>query len=380
MPLFRIPWNMTSGTEGVTMQGSGITAHFFMNANTPQGFLSRADQLYNVRDGWKAYILKGGPGTGKSEFVKKVGEAVAKAGYSPEYIHSVIDDSIEGVVFPALKTCVIDGTPPRSVEPKYPGVVETVVQLGDCWNEKKLFEQHEKIVLLSIKISSAYDRVYRFLAASSTLQNDTYRLAYECTDTSKIDKYAIRIAKREFTQKRRQGRETQRFLSGITSQGVNCHQETLDHYNKVFVIEDEFGIGRLLLSKLRNYSLSAGYDVISCYCPSSPADKLEHLLIPSLSIAFVTSNHYHKFDGKEFRHIHIRRFLDLDTMKLRRHRIAFNRRASRELISEAVNLLSEIKSTYDTLKSCYTPAMNFEAVDQKTKQLIDKILNRSGKP
>ena len=41
---------------------------FFLGANAPGGFVSRFDHLYSPQEGWFAYILKGGPGTGRSVF------------------------------------------------------------------------------------------------------------------------------------------------------------------------------------------------------------------------------------------------------------------------------------------------------------------------
>ena len=37
----------------------------FMGANTPQGFVSFFDELYNPYENCTPYIIKGGPGTGK---------------------------------------------------------------------------------------------------------------------------------------------------------------------------------------------------------------------------------------------------------------------------------------------------------------------------
>ncbi|MDR3644283.1 MAG: ATPase [Clostridia bacterium] len=96
------------------MQENGKTSHFFLSANTPQGFISRPEQLYNARDGWRAYILKGGPGTGKSHFIEKVGKAMQGLDMNVEYIHCTSDSSAyDGLAVPALKVCVLDGTPPH---------------------------------------------------------------------------------------------------------------------------------------------------------------------------------------------------------------------------------------------------------------------------
>ena len=48
--------------------------HFFLGANTPQGFVSRFDQLGNADKGWRCYVIKGGPGSGKSTLARELGE------------------------------------------------------------------------------------------------------------------------------------------------------------------------------------------------------------------------------------------------------------------------------------------------------------------
>ena len=44
----------------------------FLGANTPKGFVSFFDELYNPYDNCSAYIIKGGPGTGKSTLMKAI--------------------------------------------------------------------------------------------------------------------------------------------------------------------------------------------------------------------------------------------------------------------------------------------------------------------
>ena len=52
------------------MTNTAKPLHFFLGANTPQGFVSRFDQLADWREGWREFVLKGGPGTGKSTLMR----------------------------------------------------------------------------------------------------------------------------------------------------------------------------------------------------------------------------------------------------------------------------------------------------------------------
>ena len=80
---------------------------FYLGANSPTGFYSLYDQLLEPEQAETIYILKGGPGCGKSSLMRRVAQAV-------EYIACSGDpDSLDAVVFPALNTAIVDGTAPH---------------------------------------------------------------------------------------------------------------------------------------------------------------------------------------------------------------------------------------------------------------------------
>jgi Cdc6-like AAA superfamily ATPase len=63
----------------IIMNNTGTPLHFFLGANTPQGFVSRYDQLADPTDGWHEFVIIGGPGTGKSTMMKKIVQQSARA-------------------------------------------------------------------------------------------------------------------------------------------------------------------------------------------------------------------------------------------------------------------------------------------------------------
>ena len=48
---------------------------YFLAANSCEGFYSEFDNSYLPDGEWRAYIIKGGPGTGKSSFMKRFADA-----------------------------------------------------------------------------------------------------------------------------------------------------------------------------------------------------------------------------------------------------------------------------------------------------------------
>lgn len=95
----------------------------FPGAVTAQGFYSFYHYMIQ-QNANHIFILKGGPGVGKSTFMKKVGQTMLDHGYDIEY-HCCSSDnsSIDGVVIPNLKIALLDGTAPHIVDPKNPGAV-----------------------------------------------------------------------------------------------------------------------------------------------------------------------------------------------------------------------------------------------------------------
>ena len=91
---------------------------YFLGANSPQGFYSLYDQLIQIEDASAIYILKGGPGCGKSTLMRQVALAAEKADIQAEYILCSGDpDSLDGDVLPHLGIALVDGTAPHAAAP-----------------------------------------------------------------------------------------------------------------------------------------------------------------------------------------------------------------------------------------------------------------------
>lgn len=361
------------------MEKSEKNISFFLGANSAGGFVSLFGQIYDPRDGWRGYIIKGGPGTGKSGMMRKIGEAAEAAGCLPIWIYCSSDsDSLDAVILPELKFFILDGTPPHSMEPKYPGAVENIINLGECWDSELLAQNKEKIMAYSAACSDYHAQSNRFLAAAGMLKKDSYRLTLPLIKKEKIESYAKRLALNNFRAKKnpRLGREYSAMLSGITPNGIVCFEKTVTSLcDAVYVIEDNFGaVSDMLLREIKENTLRLGVDVISCGCPLFPQESLEHLIMPECGVAFLTSNYANRIGITPTKQINIMRFLDAEALKEHRQRLRFNKRASTELLGEAILLQKLAKSAHDKLENCYIQAMDFHEVNRRTRQIISEII------
>jgi ABC-type lipoprotein export system ATPase subunit len=93
----------------------GTKTSYFASANSSQGFVSYFD--YVLKGAEKVYIIKGGPGCGKSTFMKKIGEDLLEAGYDVDFVWCSADrDSLDAIVVPEMKLVMVDGTAPHVTE------------------------------------------------------------------------------------------------------------------------------------------------------------------------------------------------------------------------------------------------------------------------
>ena len=72
-------WNMMGYQTflEVSNMESKPKIRFFFGSNTAVGFRSYFEQLLGPNSGYRLFILKGGPGTGKSSLMKKMGHKLS---------------------------------------------------------------------------------------------------------------------------------------------------------------------------------------------------------------------------------------------------------------------------------------------------------------
>ena len=359
--------------------GGSSSANFFLGAVAPQGFISRYAQCYNIEDDGYIYILKGGPGLGKTEFIKKLIALLSKYDDNIELIHSSLNpDCYDGVLFHSLRAAVMDGTAPHVLEPRYYDAFETILPLGECCNKELLRDRREEILALTDKSTQLLERSVRFISATGSLLNDTYRLALNCTDEDKIASFITRTLQKEVkARKNALGKERYRFLSAVTPSGVMRFDSTISYYcDKVYVFDDEFGAAsNIALHKLRHSLLESGLELICCYCPISPFEKIEHILVPELRLGFVTSNKWHPLDFEDGRTIHARRFTNLEKLSVRKQRISFNRRAAQELTDAASSVMQQAREVEEELEKIYRTATDFDKINTYISKTAQDILS-----
>ncbi len=350
---------------------------WFLGANAPKGYFSRFDQLFSAPPKGRCFLLKGGPGTGKSTVLKKIAAVLKEKDPGTELVFCSADtDSLDAVITSDGSFCALDATLPHAVEPKYPGAYETVVSLSDCWNEKILREHTKEIAELFDSNRNLHEEARRYISAAANLLDEASKLETEALYQGKTEKAALRICLREFGKKKlHKGTEKQRLLSAVTGKGVFFLEQTPKILcERIYVLDDDAGaFSRIFLSTVRKFAIERGFDIITCRCSIFPLEKIEHVFIPKLKLGFMTENKRHKIKIVPYRTICSKRFLDPEKYKMKKTRIKFALRSAADLIGEAVSCLSEAKRKHDELEKFYIEAMDFSKINEKLERIIMDI-------
>ncbi|MGN0663198.1 MAG: hypothetical protein ACI4LE_08615 [Faecalibacterium sp.] len=339
---------------------------FFLGATTPAGFKGYFEQLCQ-EPGMQVYLIKSGPGCGKSTMMKRLAQY---ASGPVERIHCSSDpDSLDGVVFLEQNAAILDATAPHTLEPNAPGADEIVVSLYHTIHADALHAHRDEVKALFERNAALRGRAARYIASAGSLLLDSRRAEACSTNFEKVRRYVKRLCARLLPRTDGPAREELRLLTALTPQGPMFYRSTIQTLaDRCLVFRDEYGaVSRLLLELLRAEALARGYSIITCPCAMHPEDKIDHLIIPSLGLAFLTDNSWHSVQFPGAQVVRCTRFLDHDNLSNYRARLRFNYRAAEELIEQATALMAQAKSCHDELETYYRAAVDFGAVEAATQ-------------
>lgn len=360
------------------MKEKGKELDFLLGAVSPMGFSGYFSQVLGVTGKKRSVLIKAGPGCGKSTLMKKIGTHLSDKGYEVELIHCSSDpDSLDGVICRETGFSIVDATAPHTLEPLYPVACEEILSLYQLLDKSKLQANRGEIAELFRRCSSLQERAARYITAAGALLSDTMRMADSCIDHAKAKAFAAHLSDKYLPRAEGTGQEECRLLSATTCKGQVFYEETVCKLadKTLVILDDEQGAAsKFILRALRDAALVKGQRIITCYCPMAPHEKIDHLLLPELGLAFTTSNSFHPCkQAAQQRVIHCSRFIHDDTLRLRRQRLRFNRKAAAELLRQASMLQAEAKANHDKLEKYYMEAVDFTALDKIAKELIHEL-------
>lgn len=322
---------------------------YYAAANTAKGFRSLFGEVFSPKELSRLYIIKGGPGTGKSTFIRGIGKAAEARGLAAEYYFCSADTrSLDGVKIPALGAAVIDGTPPHAHEPRYPGACEKIIDLGACFDVQRLRASRAEIEMLADACSSCYGRASRFLAAAGETQRLMLEAAGRAFDREKAKKAVRRLL---VGAKPAGGGYTERYISALGSHGAAHILNPAGEGERQVFVSGRYGAAELFLGVLCEQARDGGYtllrfpDVLLC-------ESTEGVYIEELKMRFTATE-----EGGDV--LNAMRFMRAQELAENRGKLRFAGKCREALLQGALSELAKMGGAHGELEAHYVASMDF---------------------
>ncbi|MBE6656408.1 MAG: hypothetical protein E7609_06050 [Ruminococcaceae bacterium] len=340
----------------------------FISANSKNGFFSLYDTVFKTKTFDRIYVILGGPGTGKSTFLRQISEKAKEDGISVEEILCSSDpSSLDGVI---LKTSekrigVLDGTAPHSRIITAPAFCEEIIDLGVFWDAERIAVHKNELQLLGEKKKHSYARAYTLLSAAGALWEER-RLCY----APYFDKEkARRQIRHKLGASKQTGEVTYRFMRSFSGMGEFILHALTESAQNIVYVSGNCVAAEIYLSYfeeiLKNSSMKRtvflspldGKSVDGIYLEESATLLLKESL---------------KGNGGRGRRIVADRFFTACLETSKEQRMSFE-----GVKAMALSALSEAKKAHAAMEEFYIDSMDFEALraykDKKSTQILSLI-------
>ena len=350
---------------------------YFLGANSPLGFYSLYDHFTDPMTDRALFIIKGGSGCGKSTFMKYISDALTKKGQDVEEIYCSADpDSLDGLYIPSHKIAYVDGTAPHVLEAKFAGVFEQYINLGENYDIESLVKNKADIIYQIQHGKSHYKRAYDYLAAADKVWREMMEELSDPALIKKIKKRSHGVIAREITEAAQNGtgKVKKRFLTSFTYQGYSdFFAEIAEKSKRIHHLDNQFGFADIFLKEVQTAATDAGFDITACPSPFTPS-QLDHLIIPELGLAFLSSDDGWQYKGRYDRHIRLDAAADAEKLKKSKQRIKFSRKVRLMLMDEAIKALGDARGEHEILEQLYNPHVDFAGVLDMAEEQVQMLL------
>lgn len=326
--------------------------HYFLSSNSSKGYVTFFDS--NFKKLKKVVKLNCYPRTLLNDISQKIISLAEEKNYDIQIIHSCLDNSVEGVIIPQLKSGMISN-PPYS--PETDKVVNEQIAMTKK-TVKKAYEHFSK----ALKIHDEWEKIYIKNIDFNTLDNLTNDTINKLIGNKKLEKEALRF---------------DRFFGAATVNGAIDYIENItEELKKRYFIKGRPGSGKsTLMKKIAQHALDNGFDVEVYHCAFDP-DSLDLVTIRELDLCIFDSTAPHEYfpskPSDEIIDIYDLAIKDGTDEKYKKQ-LAEIQNAYSEQIKAATEILKQAKSYYDKAEDDYLSEISREKIENSENRILQEL-------
>jgi len=359
---------------------AGNILRFYVGGNTARGFTSLLDSSLQQME--RIMVLQGGTGIGKQLNLAELGKRLADEGCDIWFLGCASDaNALDGLIIPGLKTGIIDGTTPRTLEATFKGIDVQYLNLGDACDSRQLDARKQEIERLNGGISQAYEQAYAGFAEALRIHDDWEAIFISQMDFKAAEQLTQQYIGSLYGAKRaaKKSRIDDRFLGAATPNGAVDAVPNLTEGLKRYFIKGRPGSGKsTLLKKLAAAAIDRGFDLEVYHCGFDP-NSLDMIIVRELGFAIFDSTAPHEYDPErptdEIVDMYDR-CIAPGTDEAYAEPIAKCKSQYATAMKKAIGLLKEARVRLDELELIYLQSADSQQIARIKYELQQELLDR----
>lgn len=335
---------------------------FFASANGCNGFKSYFEEIFNSSHFDRIFVLKGGPGTGKSTLMKKTFNALKSKKLNFEIFRCSSDsNSLDGLILEDEKSrvAIIDGTAPHERDAVVPGATDVLVNLGEAIRNDSMKELKSEVLELNRLKRNAYIGAYKELSKNAILRINLEAEIQSIVDETLVDAFVDNLVKSFNIEN---GTSGVRLLSSFSKDGYASLRAFEGSKINCLKIGGEYESETVIITLIAQKLTKKGIPYVRI--PSPFLDGvLEGVYFPQDEFAIIASKESYTCNSLEFLKIKSEKALTQRARALKECITAYE--------SEAQRFLAEASAYHFELEKLYTAEVDFSIVDFYTDRIID---------
>ena len=340
--------------------------NFFASANGYGGFKSYFGEVFSSEKFDKIFVLKGGPGTGKSTLMKRIAKELSNEKLNAELFWCSSDaKSLDGVIIEndKAKIAIVDGTAPHERDAVIPGAIDVIVSLGDSLDQNALGDSRESILKLNEKKKECYKIAYDKLSKSSVFDTNIKAEIINAIDNSALEDTMNNILKLGFqTQSSVSG---VRLISSFSKDGYAALESFKASLSDFYTVRGEYGSDFVFMTLLADRLEKEGVGFIKLVSPLDPK-TVEGIYFKDSNTAVICGVYENVIcDTRDFINVKEKSAF-IEKMKALEYCRSI-------YLAEAAEALKEASRYHFELENLYSKAVNFEIVNAKTENILAQL-------
>ena len=342
---------------------------YFAAANSGRGFVSDYPILFDTARLGRLYLIKGGPGTGKSTLLRRAAAyAEGKGLLVRRYACSSDPDSLDGIIVGNGQLAMIDATPPHGRELELPGAADELIDLGQFWDSRRLSANREEIRQYNQTKKAAYARAYQWLAAAAEVNGAALAMLEECLDLPKL---RGEVRRRLAELPAGEGREIPARVSAVGMKGSITLPTMHRRAERAFILTETRGGVGLFLRELLHLVREKRADAEVARIPLDSA-WAEGVFLPEMKIAFLAESAA-ETPRPQDKLIRMSRFYRPAQLRAFRRELRQASHSKQMLMEGASAAFEDARCAHFALEEIYASAMDYSALEGFCAALISRI-------